>query len=101
MAYSPRGSLYHKRVCLLYSIFKEQLAKAWEGSHVEKAGQGRKEGAFTNRTLPPALFFRRYRTDREAQHHFDQGFPDTSFQFHIYGDIDVAVFIIEGTQAAL
>ena len=26
MAYSPRGSLYHKRICLLYSVFKEHSA---------------------------------------------------------------------------
>jgi hypothetical protein len=24
MAYSPRGSLYHKRICLLYSVVKER-----------------------------------------------------------------------------
>ena len=24
MAYSPRGSLYHKRICLLYSVVKDR-----------------------------------------------------------------------------
>ena len=51
VAYSPRGSLYHKRVCLLYSIFKERLAKAQKGFHIEKAVQGRKEGDF-NKSCP-------------------------------------------------
>lgn len=43
--------LYYKRVCLLYSIFKERLAKAQKGFHIEKAVQGRKEGDF-NKSCP-------------------------------------------------
>ncbi|WP_243237505.1 hypothetical protein [Sellimonas intestinalis] len=44
VAYSPRGSLYHKRVCLLYSVVKEQWRKPKKALMWEKACGAGKRG---------------------------------------------------------
>ena len=55
VAYSPRGSLSHKRICLLYSVVKELWRKAC-CFHV-KAGQSRKEGDIKPCSAKNCLFF--------------------------------------------
>ena len=42
VAYSPRGSLSHKRICLLYSVVKELWRK--RVAFMLKHGQSKKEG---------------------------------------------------------
>jgi len=57
MAYSPRGSLYHKRICLLYSVVKEPSAKVC-CFHV-KAGAEQERGG-TNHALRLLLVILRF-----------------------------------------